>query len=256
MNDLPQPNTRIRTGALLFLSVLVVALICLWMRNRNKPPLATAPETPKIGGFSTNDASHDATPAGPSVTKCLNLAKFFNAGLESNWLSGRMRALNFSALAKGVDDFAGIAFQVGGVIQLSGTGMGKNASRYPNSVEGIPVKMKCAKLHFLHATGWTMPDGSQIGAYIVHFSDGARQEVPIIYGKDICDWWFPAVTPTNTNPGITTNVAAWTATTTQGIVALYKSTWENPHPRTEIKTIDFVSLGSKCAPFLLGITAE
>jgi hypothetical protein len=256
MNAPRQSNTGKLMGALVVSGLIVIGVVCVWKLTREKPPTAPVVEIPKIGGFSTNEEVKDGAPASVSGPKCLKLDKYFNASLETNWLFGKMRALNFSGLPPGVGDFGGTMFRVGGVVQLSGTGLRTNASRYPNSVEGIPVKMKCAKIHFLHATGWTMPDGAQIGAYIVHFSNGTRQEVPIIYGKDISDWWFPTVAPKDTNPGASTNLAVWSTTTAQGIVALYKSTWENPTPGTEVATIDFISLGSKCAPFLMGITAE
>ena len=55
-----------------------------------------------------------------------------------------------------------------------------------------------------------------------------------------------------TDPEGATNGAAWTATHRR----MYKSTWENPDPGIEITTVDFVSLGTECAPFLIAITAE
>jgi hypothetical protein len=39
-------------------------------------------------------------------------------------------------------------------------------------------------------------------------------------------------------------------------ITLYRWTWENPRPDTEVERIDFESSMGKCAPFLLGITVE
>ena len=35
-----------------------------------------------------------------------------------------------------------------------------------------------------------------------------------------------------------------------------KSTWENPKPAMKVQGLDFISLGTGCHPFLLGITVE
>jgi hypothetical protein len=32
-------------------------------------------------------------------------------------------------------------------------------------------------------------DGTEIGAYIVHYTEGTDERIPIIYGKDVRDWW-------------------------------------------------------------------
>ena len=33
------------------------------------------------------------------------------------------------------------------------------------------------------------PDGTEIGTYIVHYADRTEERIPIIYGKDVRDWW-------------------------------------------------------------------
>jgi hypothetical protein len=235
--------------ALLCLALLVTAGLCVWMFTTNRTPTSVKAPIQAVGSF---DASNDPSES-TNQTRCIELEKFFNAGFNTNWLFG---SYNFSMLSTGIGIFCGTSFEVGGIVQLSGTGLGKHATNYPTSVEGIPVHMKCAKLHFLHATGYNVSDGTIIGAYVVHFSDGRRQELPVHYGQDVFDWWIPDAPPANSNPA-TTNQAAWSIRIAKGVSGgLYKSTWVNPDPGTEIKTIDFVSLSTKCAPFLVAITAE
>ena len=49
----------------------------------------------------------------------------------------------------------------------------------------------------------------------------------------------------------------WSATNKAPLlVRLFKSTWLNPTPETEITTIDYLSTVSESAPFLIAITAE
>jgi hypothetical protein len=42
----------------------------------------------------------------------------------------------------------------------------------------------------------------------------------------------------------------------RGPIRLYNMTRENPHPELEIVSLDFVSAGTACAPFLVAITVE
>jgi hypothetical protein len=250
MSASQQSRSKKLIAAILSLAILLMACLCVWMLTKKNTPDAPQAQIPAIGGFATNNDPSESS----NATHCIALDKFFNAGFNTNWLFGNY---NFSKLPTGLGTFCGTLFDVRSIVQLSGTGLGRNASRYPKSVEGIPVNMKCAKLHFLHATGYTMSDGSLIGAYVVHFSDGRRQEVRIVYGQDVFDWWIPEAPPANTNPAGGTNAAAWSTTIALRISGgLYKSTWVNPSPGTEVKTIDFVSLRTKCAPFLVAITAE
>ncbi len=66
--------------------------------------------------------------------------------------------------------------------------------------------------------------------------------------------WYSSVEPKNA-------VVAWTGlnrpTAERGLfVRLFKSTWTNPNWDVPIETIDFVSLKTGPAPFLVAITAE
>ena len=40
------------------------------------------------------------------------------------------------------------------------------------------------------------------------------------------------------------------------VVRLFKTTWVNPLPETEIVSLDYVSTMAPAAPFLLAVTAE
>jgi hypothetical protein len=116
----------------------------------------------------------------------------------------------------------------------------------------------------LHATCWggNLPDGTVVGAYVWHFSDGTTHEQPIVYGRDLRDWWFGGqywfyqgdpksqaehgqVAWTGSNP-----VAQRSGVT----VRLYLTTYENPHPDLEVTSIDLVSEMTTAAPFLIAMT--
>ena len=154
-------------------------------------------------------------------------------------------------------------------------------------VDGIPVGRKINSLHALHATGWQVPQGTVVGAYVLHHEDGSQTEIEIVYGKHVLDWWsFTNVALDSENTKIAwtgSNALARTIVPAQpqerladgasrlleniGLkklaqaegrrcIRLFRSAWDNPHPRLEVESIDFVSKMTDSAPFLVAITVE
>src|SRR2546426_2569912 len=48
----------------------------------------------------------------------------------------------------------------------------------------------------------------------------------------------------------------WSSDVCSSDLRLFSQSWLNPHPEVEIQSLDFVSKMTKCAPFLVAITAE
>ena len=110
----------------------------------------------------------------------------------------------------------------------------------------------CRRLHFLHSTGGSAPSGTTIGRYVVHYTDGQQQEVPIVYGQDLREWHGF----TDETDAVERGQVAWKGTDETSKLRLYKSSWENPRPEVEVATVDFVSAMTDSSPFLIAITAE
>ena len=97
----------------------------------------------------------------------------------------------------------------------------------------------------------------QIASYVVHYSDGRTQEIPIVYGKDVKSRWFdPRQKSEFDNPKV-----AWVSPpdklgTAGKSLRLYQKSWKNPTPDSEVKSISFISHMTESAPFLVGITLE
>jgi hypothetical protein len=162
---------------------------------------------------------------------------------------------DLAALPQGLQTLGGVEFDVRGVVQLAGASLWQEG--FPEAVTGIPVKNRCARMHFLHATGWSVRDGTQIGSYIVRYADGRRRFIPILYGQDVRDWR----TQGGPGSGNELETVVWRKTgpsnsQSAGFHRLFKSVWENPFPEVEIEAIDFVSAMTEAAPFLIAITAE
>jgi WD40 repeat protein len=189
----------------------------------------------------------------------IDLSKFYNAGLSETWLPTNYvgRSNDLSELPVGVQKFNGIQFDVRGLIQLSGSALENLGGQFPREVGGIALKRRAAHVHFLHGAAWDALYGTVIGKYVIHYANGEKREVKIVFGRNIREWWFPP-----TQPRLTMEAAvAWQgyniASRHMGMaVRVYQYNWKNPLPDVEIASLDFVSAMEKPAPFLLAVTME
>jgi hypothetical protein len=148
----------------------------------------------------------------------------------------------------------GVDFDARGYIGLYRRGEGPSGTNTnPMSVKDIPIGRRARQIHFLHSASYGESDGRHIGSYLVNLSDGSIQEVGIVYGQNVCS-------ERGDYRSLPEGEVAWDG---QGIrtgagtrVRIYKLTWVNPDPDVPIKSIDFISTGSKSAPHLLAITVE
>jgi len=184
----------------------------------------------------------------------IDLTRFHNAGLGQSWLWGTGKS-DLAALPQGVQSLAGVEFDVRGVIQV---GWRSRIAPYTNLVAGITVEQSCHRLHFLHAAvnAFGETNGTPIGRYVIHHSNGQTNNIPIIIGQHLAHW------QKQTNEISTNLVPAWVqseesaAKEKQPPARLFKFTWENPLPDVPIKSLDLISTHTNAAPFVVAITAE
>jgi hypothetical protein len=190
----------------------------------------------------------------------LDLSAHYNAVLTETWLPGPLivKGNDLSGLPRGVQKLAGVEFDVRGVIQLSSGALENLGGRFPRRVNGIPVRQGCQRLHFLHGTAWNALFGTQVGHYVVHYRNGKKREIKLVFGRNVRDWWFPASQPQMTPAATVAWEGSNAASRELGMaIRLYRFAWDNPEPATEeITAIDFVSAMEKPAPFLVAITVE
>jgi hypothetical protein len=148
----------------------------------------------------------------------------------------------------------GTQFDPGGIIQVGCFQLEKLKAAYPQRVDGIPIERTCRRFHFLHAALGREPDGTRIGSYVVHSPD-SQHEIPIIYGEDLRSWLCESDPKRELKRALT----AWTGRTS-GLflrsIRLFKFTWANPRPEEQVVTLDFQSVVSEAAPFLIALTVE
>ncbi len=136
---------------------------------------------------------------------------------------------------------------------------GRRALDLPESANAIAAGARADRLHFLHAAQYGEQPGTEVGAYVVRYADGTSERIPILYGRDLANWWlFPRAEVDIT----TTATIAWsgesdTTDLNRGLkIRLFEMTWINPHPDRTIATIDVLSKATDCDPFVVAITLE
>jgi hypothetical protein len=178
---------------------------------------------------------------------------------------GRLDGNNLASLPRGERTFEDVNFKIGDSLIQLGSDLLKTK---PERVDGIPVGKAFAKLYILHATVFgrgdpEIADDVQIAKYVVHYEGGDTEEISVVYGKDVRDWWF-----SNDEKSVSRGQVAWKGENEvtkdkagfqrppEGI-RLYLSTWKNPHPTKRVVSIDYVKVGdTPAAPFCVAITLE
>jgi hypothetical protein len=185
----------------------------------------------------------------------VDLSKHYTSSLDDNWFCHAAHDLR--DLPRGVQVLGDVAFDVRGLIQLAASKtLEITGVVFPEAVKGMAVNRTGRRLHFLQACFWSTDTGTKIGEYVIHYADGQTRTAPIIYGRNILDWWV--------RPGMGQLAEAQTvwrgsnpATRGMGFTThLMKYSWENPLPDVEINTIDFVSDLIEASPFLVALTVE
>lgn len=204
--------------------------------------------------------SHARLPArDPALPSSLiDLSSFYNAGLWESWHGNLDNHL--ADLPQGLQTLAGTRFDIRGLIQVVGSPPSSATRfRYPRSANGIRINQKLQRLQFLHATQGESPaDGTVIGHYFIHFANGRREALPIVFGQDARDWHELPDLPV----GVTAAAIAWKGINPHAArggsrgIRLFKRTWENPAPELAVTTMDFVAEHDFAHPFLVALTAE
>lgn len=187
----------------------------------------------------------------------VDLSSFYNAALTEGWHKtgpNEPIANDLSNLPRGIQKLGGVDFDTRGLIQLGSRKLAH--PKFPNSAKDIKVDQKAARVHFLHSTGWSAPDGTPVATYIMHLANGHTHEFTILYGEHVVDWvaWQPR--PKDRDNSVVAWAGTSPATGGQTTLNLFKTQWINPEPDQTITSIDYVASNLDPAPFLVAITAE
>ncbi len=139
---------------------------------------------------------------------------------------------------------------------------GGHSETEQSEVLGIPIGRTADVVSFLH-TGWVewnsrqqLRQGAEIevAEYIIHYTDGTSETVPVVMGRNIGNWKNPGKHLPEAKLAYALHVESYGKFA--GYSALYRFDWKNPHPDREIKAVDFVRTGEpwKVTPALFAIS--
>src|SRR5262249_7299985 len=175
----------------------------------------------------------------------IDLTEHYNTKLYKAWWTDE--------LPFGVQTFGGVPFDIRGQITVAA----RHDYQLPDYLAGrrytgIPVRQKFRVLHFLQGASFRSPDGTETGRYIVHYADGRKVKVPLVYAQTTLD--FNAASDPRE---LSRTPLVWSGRKVKGVLPrLFKLSWENPFPDVEVASLDFETTMAESAPWVIAITAE
>jgi hypothetical protein len=217
----------------------------------------------------------------------IDLSRVVNAKLTETLGEDVYNTKNTLAeLPEGVHVFGGVPFKVSGLVQLSAAASYQLIRPLPDDSGEIPIGRKFKKLHMLNnaveVQGMTSycsigrviaprgrrrgpepVDSTPIAKLVLHYADGTQAELPIVPGQQFMAFVGPAM-PVGLPDLPESTELAWIGTNPyldeyhpNFSLHLYRTTFQNPNPDVEVKSVDFVStLTQTVAPFIAGLTVE
>jgi RNA polymerase sigma factor (sigma-70 family) len=123
----------------------------------------------------------------------IDLKPFINASLTDAPLCWKgNNANNLAELPAGTNIYAGVPFDAEGIIQLMGGWLKHYDKTYPASVQAIPIRRRCAKIHLLHGDGYVEEGthfGMTVAKLILHYENGSTREMNMDVCKQVFDSW-------------------------------------------------------------------
>jgi hypothetical protein len=207
-----------------------------------------------LGAFGFPPQATDSRPASGVRFNFVDLQPKANHKLADAF--GPLEGNNLAGVPVGPQKLGGTWFKIGErVIRVRG----ERSPEFPEAIRAIPIGARFDTLHILHSTmfgnAFGTNDGTEIGAYVVHYTDGTEERIPIIYGEDVRDWW-----KSSDSADPSRGKLAWggknMAAGQDDEIRLFSSEWRNPHQERRVMAIDFESKNTVCAPFLVALTLE
>lgn len=140
-----------------------------------------------------------------------------------------------------------VKFQIidGGIVLF-----GTNAQRWPKAVNDIVVEGVAKSIYFFHATGWSAV-GEPSYKFVMNYKGGKQETLELQTGVNSHDWCHIEKAFEDEN-----SVWGWKAHEKPACnkAGLITTKWDNPHPNTEIVSIDAVSLELGAVPIIVAIS--
>jgi hypothetical protein len=196
--------------------------------------------------------------------RCVDLSPYYNGVVTENWIRPDAAADNLGGIPRGIRVLGGVRFNVGaGLIQLNGRDLRRRNRSFPTEVTAIPIQQQCHRIHLLHSTMFRTAEGAPVSMLVLHYADGKEESLMLNFNYHFRHWWHNLSSDPNYRPGLplsATTVEAWTGTNSLSrpgeYQRLFRTTFHNPRPRTAIQSIDYISVMSSSAPFLVALSVD
>jgi len=206
------------------------------------------------------------TRAAGLTPEALDLAPYYNATLTEEWQT-KVGPANLASLPAGGREFAGITFDVRGVIRICSQPKEDAGRKFPVEVSQIRLDRMAHRLHFLHGFGWEAPALAHVATYVIHYADGQTASVPVVFGRDVlASWSATAPEEAETKFVAAGGIIAWKNSVepakpnpagAKNVCRLFLTTWQNPRPSVKIESLELQSNRKIFAtPFLLALTMD
>ena len=166
---------------------------------------------------------------------------------------------SWAQVPRGETNFDGVPFLLFGKIDLTGLGRARDGEFQPPGTGEIPVGRRATRLHLMHGTSYDSPEGEPVACLLLRYEGGETRRLLIRYGVHVRNWHLEAneVASDLSDPG---SRVVWDGNTRPDGAGkptrLFKTTFENPVPAKEIRTLQLLSLFARANPVILAITLE
>jgi hypothetical protein len=166
---------------------------------------------------------------------------------------------SWALVPRGETNFDGVPFRMFGKIDMTGLGRARDGEFQPARISEIPVARRATRLHVIHGASYDAPDGTPISCLRLHYKDGEERKLFIRYGVHVRNWY---VERTERNAGLRDprSGVIWNGNIrpdgTGTPLRMFKTTFDNPRPATEIRAIELLSLFGRANSVILAITLE
>ena len=177
----------------------------------------------------------------------------------------RMKAENFEkskghpwpVVPRGEQTFAGIPVNIQGSTMTFGQSNANNGLKYPETVAGIPCRLKFETLYIVHTAFYAGESGEPAFEVVLNYPGDEKQTDAILCGEDTLDWYVKEGEE-KLRPSAKRSTLAWTGTSKSGMrdqtVRFCVTAIENKYPDRVVETIDLVSPKNQTAGCVIAIT--
>lgn len=207
-----------------------------------------------------SDAEQDEPAMDPVTASHPSLAPWACVTRDSDWTGGDQNNLSELPL---VLKQPGYEFATGSFIQMAGKSLRATSQHmFPRITDWIPLGKPAHKVAFLVSVSCFSPPGALtelqkpgtcVGSIYLRLDNGTATRVPLIYGKNVWDWWVPS------NDGLAPpkDLVAWAgsnprAASVKHSLALCRLEWETGAGEPAATDFSVSSTLRKPAPMLLG----